>query len=330
MKKQQIQNILTIFTVTVILLAVGIISTLIWKLSRGKQEKVYNPLFGNLPIPITVDLEINTIVNFNLENSIQNTTNHVYKINQKDDYYPSLILVNSVGKNLGLQKSVDEEDLLVFSNESNSQELIFDYKTRTITLTYYKDTTSTSMDLPNEKDVEIIAKAELEQIELWPFDKEPEVIYKYYSSSFYNYYQTSDKDLANLVSVVFRSTFNDVPVISSDIDSGEIEVFINPNKEITKVIYTYRPIDIDTFGTYPIKPINSSISSVHAKKAEFIFTFEETIATPINVTEVNISYRAEGTDQQYLQPVYLFEGKDHNDQLVTILVPAIEDNYLNY
>ena len=120
----------------------------------------------------------------------------------------------------------------------------------------------------------------------------------------------------------------DKEAINPKLNTGEIEILMDSKGGILKISYSFRPIDEDEVATYPTKSVELAINLIQRKEGELIIPFDGIISTSINVKKVISAYRILKKDQEYLQPVYVFEGNDNNGQSVTVITPAIEDQYL--
>ena len=52
------------------------------------------------------------------------------------------------------------------------------------------------------------------------------------------------------------------------------------------------------------------------------------IASSVTIQRATFAYKISSSSTEYLQPCYFFEGTDTNGQLITLIVPAVRDEYL--
>lgn len=330
MKVKQLLKTLGILVTIIILLAIGIGLTLLLKSRRGDETVSYNVAFGVLTLPIQIDSVQEGEFEISLEAEEEDTkiSKKVYIVDNKDGFYPSTTLAATIAKTLTLESEYDEDQIHIYSNSENGITLNYDEDIQTITLEYAQGSTASNPAIPPDKEAGIVAKDKLEEIGLWPFSEGYITSYRYYYTQVYSYYETQVRDEASLIGVNFSTRIEEIPLISSRINSGEIEVLMNSNKQVIKISYTYRPVSEEIVATYPIKSISTALSKIASGEREVISSFGNEDPEAITITEVTFAYKIELNDQEYLQPVYVFEGTDNNDQLVTIIVPAIDDQYL--
>jgi hypothetical protein len=330
MNIKQVRNIILILITVIILLTAGIGITLLLKGKRGESTK-YTTAFGTLSLPIDINLtqEENIQISFMAHEDNIKQTNKVYRINTGDDYYPSKTLAESVANNLKLKSDSNiESELYTYATEDGSVSLTLDEAAKSIKISFSEGVTSVKPSLPTEKELQELAKEKLEEIGLWPYSEEYITSFRYYYAISYSYYETDSKDNATLVGVNFSSKIDELPLIASRINTGEIEVLLDSNKQILKITYSYRPISEDIYATYPLKSVSGALSKAGSYEGEIISTFEAEVPESVTIDNVILAYKIELKDQDYLQPVYIFEGVDNNDEIVTIIVPAIDDQYL--
>ncbi|MBN2015593.1 hypothetical protein JW766_02065 [Candidatus Dojkabacteria bacterium] len=328
--KKRIFKTLLIITTVIILLTVGIVITLLWREQRGENtpEEKFNLAFGRLPSTIEDNLSNNVSLEFNIINGEPKVKNTVYKVNRDSKFYPSKILSESISSNLGLEPESDDNDIYTYKHPETGESLEYNDKAKVITL-YLATEAASQENSFNKEEGEKVAKDKLEEIKLWPYkNDEYTTAYKYYVTSGYNYYETASEEDADLVSVVYSAKINDISLISGRLNTGEIEALIDTSYRISKITYAHRPISKEDTATYPVKSIDSVINLIKGGYGELIIPFDGINPSSINITKSASAYRIEFIDQEYLQPVYVLEGLDTNAQLVTIIVPAIEDQYL--
>lgn len=78
-------------------------------------------------------------------------------------------------------------------------------------------------------------------------------------------------------------------------------------KRIVEVKYTYFPIDQETFATYPLKPSNTAWQELQGGEG-LIANLGENQDGKITVRQVYLAYYDSGEKQNFLQPIFVFEG----------------------
>lgn len=112
----------------------------------------------------------------------------------------------------------------------------------------------------------------------------------------------------------FRSSVNTLGVVTPHPDEGQIRVTYSgasdPKKQQLEVIYTYWPIDYQTFATYSLKPVSQAWQELQDGKG-YIAKYPTNRSQNAVIRNVYLAYYDSFEPQTYLQPVYVFQG-DHN------------------
>lgn len=104
--------------------------------------------------------------------------------------------------------------------------------------------------------------------------------------------------------------------------SAKITAAFSANNSIVEMDYAYRQVDYFNFETYPLRTIKSAWNLLQAGDA-YVINPEKIKNVVIRTTE--LAYYDSQTEQQYLQPIYVFKG----DNNFMAFVPAISANYLS-
>lgn len=127
----------------------------------------------------------------------------------------------------------------------------------------------------------------------------------------------------------------EISVWPQDIDQKPI-LTGNPNKSLVNATiinnarnienylslnYTYWPIDISTFSTYPAKPIGTAFDDL--KSGEGIIVAEP-INPQVSITSVYLAYFLQANYSPYLQPIYVFEGPSFQAYVL-----ALDDQFVS-
>lgn len=157
---------------------------------------------------------------------------------------------------------------------------------------------------------------------------------------------------AQLARVDFFRKFGDYPVLGEDPHTGLISV-IYGNSSIKNNVYSFpyiKYIERDVVdektnvATYPIITINEAWSAVSKDKSGVIVSIipigSSVFNTPQNIRvdqifidNIYLAYYETDTNNTYIQPIYVFEGKYNVDNkpggTLTIYFPAIQGQYIN-
>lgn len=78
-------------------------------------------------------------------------------------------------------------------------------------------------------------------------------------------------------------------------------------KRIVEIKYTYFPVDKETFATYPLKPTNTAWQELQGGEGH-IANLGENQDGKITIRKVYLAFYDSGKEQNFLQPIYVFEG----------------------
>jgi len=125
---------------------------------------------------------------------------------------------------------------------------------------------------------------------------------------------------------LFRTTLNDLKVLPPNPKKSLISFLFSGSREsdkrIVEINYTYWPVSLDNFATYPLKPVNYAWNQVQANEA-YIANLGQNEDGKITIRQVYLAYYDSETPQNYLQPIYVFEG----DKNFFAYVPAINPQW---
>lgn len=125
---------------------------------------------------------------------------------------------------------------------------------------------------------------------------------------------------------LYRADVGETPVVNPRAERGLITAIVamqrEEEKQMVQLDYNYFPVETETVAVYPLIGVAEAwqrmqmgggyISSIVAGTGEVV------------VREVYLAYYDSEKPQQYLQPVYVFEG----DREFRGIVPAVSDNWV--
>ena len=182
--------------------------------------------------------------------------------------------------------------------------------------------------IPNEKAINLV-KNQLSRLDLLPTDLET-------GETKISYWKVQNDKLVPAVALsksqflkvdLFRAELNDTPVVTIRPDKGLVTAVLglqkNENKQMVELDYKYFPVDQTQFATYPL--IGVQVAWQRLQKGQAYFAqVPPANKTKIGIEDVYLAYYDAETPQQFMQPVYLFEGKDFR-----AYVPAVADEWVN-
>ncbi|MBI2268119.1 MAG: hypothetical protein HYU80_01570 [Candidatus Blackburnbacteria bacterium] len=131
---------------------------------------------------------------------------------------------------------------------------------------------------------------------------------------------------ANFVRVNFwRQDYNNLPILTPKIDRSTVWLLVSGEtygpRQIVAGEYHYFPISQEQKSTYPIKTVQTAWEELTSGKALIISA--PPTGGNIPIRRVYLAYYDSGTPQQFLQPVFAFEG----DNNFRSFIPAITPEY---
>jgi len=123
-----------------------------------------------------------------------------------------------------------------------------------------------------------------------------------------------------------RSAVEETPVVAARTDKGLITAVLalqrDSDKQFVQLEYNYFPVELETKSVYPIIAVSDAWQRMQS--GEGYVANVDSGTTDVVVREVYLAYYDSELPQQYLQPVYVFEGE--NNYLG--FVPAISDQWV--
>ncbi len=154
-------------------------------------------------------------------------------------------------------------------------------------------------------------------------------------SAEFNYLKYTPPDLAPVSSLseadfvrvnLFRANINGLRILPPNPKKASISFLFSGNKErgkrIIEINYTYYSIDSNISATYPLKPINNAWQELQSEEG-FIANLGQNEDEKIIIREVYLAYYDAEELQNFLQPIYVFEG----DRGFFGYVPAIDPQW---
>lgn len=139
-----------------------------------------------------------------------------------------------------------------------------------------------------------------------------------------NYNSPVKKDSTQVTLNLWQEDIENTPIITPKFKEGLIKAIATNNREVEKkyiyMDYIFWPIDINNFGTYPIKKAEEAFEEL--KNGEGYIAVEPRSGS-VSITKVYLGYYLSEEYTNYLQPVYVFEGTGF-----AALVPAIKSELI--
>lgn len=120
---------------------------------------------------------------------------------------------------------------------------------------------------------------------------------------------------------LWQDDIEETPIVTPKFNEALIKTIATNNRDTDKkyilMDYTFWPIDLNNFGTYPIKTAEEAFEEL--KNGEGFVSIEPRTGT-VSITQVYLAYYLSEEYSNYLQPVYVFEGPQFAG-----IVPAIKE-----
>lgn len=111
------------------------------------------------------------------------------------------------------------------------------------------------------------------------------------------------------------------PLFDTSLITAQVLKGANDLKNYLSLEYTYFPIDLSTFSTYPIKTAEEALDDLKSGKGVVVIEGEK---PNISITSIYLAYYLSDKYSPYLQPIYVFEGPHF-----VAYVAAVSEQYLS-
>lgn len=132
------------------------------------------------------------------------------------------------------------------------------------------------------------------------------------------------KDSTLVTLNLWQEDIEDYPIVTPKFNEALIKATGNGNRNSDRkylaLDYIFWPIDLENFGTYPIK---TSAEAFEELKSGEGYVSLETRTSNVSLTKVYLAYYLSEVFSNYLQPVYVFTGPGF-----AAYVPAVKSEYI--
>ena len=130
----------------------------------------------------------------------------------------------------------------------------------------------------------------------------------------------SEADLARVD--LFRKKLDDFPLLTPNPENALVSILISGSRETGKRIleayYIHFPIQEEIFATYPLKSTSHAWQELKSNQA-FVANLGANSNQEIIIRQVYLAFFESSLPQNYLQPVYVFEGSNNFVGYVTAI-----------
>lgn len=292
------------------------------EISEANLNKLVKPTKNNINYTLEVENQFEDIDNVK-------TTQKVYKIDKENKYFPSKDFAEKIAHKMNLNLISNEHNIILYGNDGKTEYLEYYVSQYQFRIVYSNDLDKQYTHILSQEKASTYAKTQIENLGLWPFEKDSyKETYQYYDISGNNYVESDADTNAVLLKVSFSSLIDNFPIILTTSNSGEIEITFDLSQNIKSITYTYRPFLKDKYINYPIVPSDFALNRISYGEGEIYLPFEAYDPEKVTINNISVVYKIELTEQEYIQPVYVFDGLDNREQHFYILVPLVEEDYL--
>lgn len=125
------------------------------------------------------------------------------------------------------------------------------------------------------------------------------------------YEKPSKSDSQFAIIYLWQQDIDKMPIVTSTFSQGLIKAtanrFSDENTKFEKLDYIYWPIDVNNSATYPLITVDEAFKRLSDGKGSIIISPPTNI---ISIQKVYLAYYLSTEYQSFLQPVYVFEGKN--------------------
>ena len=292
------------------------------EISEENLNKLIKPTVDNINYTLKAENEFKDMASIV-------TTQKVYKIDKENKYFPSKDFAEKTAYKMNLNLISNEHNIILYGNDDKTEHLEYYVGQYQFRIVYTNNLDKQYTHILSQEKASSYAKTQLENLGLWPYEEDNyRVTYQYYDISGNNYVESDTDTNAALLKVNFSSLIENYPIILKTSNSGEIEVTFDLSQNIKSITYTYRPVLKDKYINYPIVSSDFALNRISYGEGEIFLPFEAYDPEKVTINNISVVYKIELTEQEYIQPVYVFEGYDNKEQHFNILFPLIEEDYL--
>lgn len=137
-------------------------------------------------------------------------------------------------------------------------------------------------------------------------------------------YDKSGSETSKAIVNLWQQDIDKIPIVTDTFTdalvNGMVTNYREEQKKFVRIDYTYWPIDLDHFATYPIKTVEQAYKDLETGNAMVPVSSKN---LQVSITKVYLAYFLPEEYTPILQPVYVFEGPDF-----TAYIQAVKSDYI--
>jgi hypothetical protein len=195
-----------------------------------------------------------------------------------------------------------------------------------LTTSWRRDATIVSARFPSEVEAIKAAKRFLNSVNLLDNDLDTGAVKVEYLQADAGYSPAVSQSEANFARVhLFRAPIENISVVTPNPNEGLVQVIVSGasgQKQIVEADYNYFSVEYSRFATYPLITTKTAWEILVAGQGyipKLILTQGQTA-----VRHIKLAYFDSSAPQEFLQPIYVFEG----DNGFLGIVPALDPRWL--
>ncbi len=197
---------------------------------------------------------------------------------------------------------------------------------------YREDHSFTNFPAPNHAQALNTIKNLLTRAELWPDDvdtNKTKFTFLRYQPAEGKFITVPSLSEAQVVKInIFRANRHKLPILPSHPQEANISFIVSQDNKLEKRVikgrYIHYAISYDQSGTYPLKTPNVAWEELKAGKAYIANLGNNSEKKPIIVRRVHLAYFDPDIAQNFLQPIFVFEG----DNGFLAYLPAVDSAWV--
>lgn len=121
-----------------------------------------------------------------------------------------------------------------------------------------------------------------------------------------------------------RTNINELPVLSANPNKTNVSLLVSKSSKqpVVEAGFNYYPITTSSVATYPIRPAVDAWNELKDGRA-FIADLGDNQSGQVKITHVYLAYFDPASPQNYLQPIYVFDGINGFRAFVPALSPSV-------
>lgn len=171
-------------------------------------------------------------------------------------------------------------------------------------------------NLPSREEAKKEVVSFLENIGILPNDvgsgRDDFIPLKFMAPNFLPALSISEADFVRVI--LFREDLDNLPIMPANPKGGLLSFLISGSrvkeKRFVEINFVYHPVDRQRFETYPLKTVSTAWEELKGGLG-YVAALGENTDGKIAITKIYLGYFEVETAQDFLQPIFVFEGRNN-------------------